>query len=221
MKTIKLLSLVLILFIFTFQSYSQTKQDSSSNSLKKGSWAIQFGIGNNFTLGSFNNYTFSIKYHVSKRSAIRLGIGGYYSDQSGNGTNQSVTGSMIQKNYSFQSELLYIYYVSSKSNLNFYLGGGAVYNYTYTHQRLPNAYEANDNLQQMPGGGIKAVAGCEWFFMNRVSLFAEYQAQFTFNKSTVTTDDVSYTDGTEYKNSYDLSGFQFANIARFGLSVYF
>ena len=68
---------ILFLVMISMSLYvSSQAQDSSSerNSLKEGAWALQFGIGGNLTLTSFQGTTMAVKYQLSDRTAIRGGI---------------------------------------------------------------------------------------------------------------------------------------------------
>ncbi len=67
--------LLLIMFSLTvyFFSLSQT-QSPDSNSLKEGVWALQFGIGGNFTLTTFQGATIGAMYRLSDKNAVRGGI---------------------------------------------------------------------------------------------------------------------------------------------------
>jgi len=222
MKTTKLLSLSLILFLLAFQSNSQTKQDSSVNSLRKGSWSIQFGIGNNLNVAAFNNYSISLKTHLTSKCAIRLGVGGSVSNQSGPLTDQGYSGNYSNKDYEFQFEVIFMYYFAPKSTLNFFAGAGPVGTYSYTEENRPEGDGNYYNKSTSWGLGAKALAGCEWFFMRKISLFAEYEAFITFGKTHNDDQQVFYNDGNSYITSSDSKNiFLRANSARLGLSAYF
>ena len=51
----------------------ESAEKEFENSLVKGAWALQFQVGSNFTLRSFQGDTFSIKKHTSDGKAWRGG----------------------------------------------------------------------------------------------------------------------------------------------------
>lgn len=222
MKTTKLLSLILILFVFSFQSYSQNKPDSSVNSLKKGSWAIQFGIGNNLDLTAFNNYSVSIMTHLTNKSAIRIGVGGSVTDQSGPSTDGGNPGNYTNKDYGFQFEITFLYYFTRKSALNFFIGAGPLGTYSYSETNRPYSEGYDYNKSTSWGLGAKGLAGCEWFFMRKASLFAEYEASITFGKTNMFSESVDLSVPIDIRNSTESNDiFVRGNAAKMGLSIYF
>jgi hypothetical protein len=76
----KLSCTIIIVLLFSLTSLNAQQIDSTSegtrkNSLQKHSWSLQFEVGYSLQLQSFQNLTLSMKYHVTDRSAIRLGVG--------------------------------------------------------------------------------------------------------------------------------------------------
>ena len=68
---------IIISFLFLGTLNAQESQNSDTtfiNSLKPGTWSVQFGISSNFTLTNYNGYNISLKRHSTDRQAWRLGI---------------------------------------------------------------------------------------------------------------------------------------------------
>src|SRR5262245_4253663 len=66
-------SWVLVLALLAGFPTGALAQADRVNSLEDGAWALQFGIGGNFTLHKFTGATISVKKHYSDRSAVRVG----------------------------------------------------------------------------------------------------------------------------------------------------
>ena len=67
-------SILTVLLIVYFIFSNAYPQDSTQNSLKQSKFALQFQIGSNFNLQSFQGTTLSCKYHIFDKSALRAGI---------------------------------------------------------------------------------------------------------------------------------------------------
>src|SRR4030042_4236489 len=130
---------LVLLFVIIFYSqmlFSQTSQDSLKNSLKKGSWSLQFQISQNFTLSSFQGSNLSAKKHFSSRSAIRFGIGlSGYSANEEQTINQENDNS-LHKEYKLDNKLIgvdlncyFLYYPHPQRRINMYFGGGPLFSF--------------------------------------------------------------------------------------------
>ncbi|MEO6693917.1 MAG: hypothetical protein ABIY50_10990, partial [Ignavibacteria bacterium] len=84
-------------------------------SLKKGSWALQFGISNKFTLNEFDGASFSIKRHNTSTTAIRLVIAGKY-----NSVYQKETNINYGVDKLFRTNLSFIFYINPKAKFKIY-----------------------------------------------------------------------------------------------------
>ena len=125
--------LFLIMISMSLYVYSQA-QDSSSerNSLKEGAWALQFGIGGNLTLTSFQGTTMAVKYQLSDRTAIRGGITISANTNNGNSSaDEDTSNSADAINVSFV--LQYLWYVNPSGPIHFYVGVGPSVAYSYYH----------------------------------------------------------------------------------------
>ncbi len=178
---------------FTFIS-AQEKPDST-HSLKAGSWALQFGISNNFTLSNFNGSTFSGKYHLTDQSAIRLSItangqnGEVENIESARNKNNKVEGSYPIDNYNVSIKPVYIFYPSNSNNFNFYFGAGPLFNLSsyksgnsYAGFNADTLYSKNNSRNKRDGFeiGFTGLAGVEYFVTSYFSIHAEYSASLTY-----------------------------------------
>ncbi len=228
----KTLSGLFVILLLTSCSFSQTKDSAEEkNSLQKGNWAVQFQVGGNFTLSSFENVMVSLKTHFSPKFALRFGIGlnanynsqeldfrEYYYGYTGTDVptcNNSVRITLLAK---------VLYYFNPKSRLNIFAGLGPVATYSFSHSEryYVDGYKEYRDAKSI-GGGLNGVLGCEVFAFRFLSLFAEYSVSAVFDKSSNDNEVKNYFTGQveEYYNieqiTFDFSG----NTVRLGLSLYF
>lgn len=201
----KIIFMCIVLIMMHQKSISQeyinstsdsSKIDEPTNSLKSGMWAIQFGIGSDFTLTNLDDATLSLKSHLTPNSAIRLSFTGIYLNSKDD----------LRNNVNYQLQILRInpsllYFINTKAKLNIYFSSGLQYSYYYYYNSDPD----------IPGGefrgyGITFGLGAEYFPLKKVSLFAQYNYNLSLNKL--------YFDEVEEIN---LSN----NVVNFGISVYF
>ncbi|HEY3249837.1 MAG TPA: hypothetical protein VGK25_01835 [Ignavibacteria bacterium] len=228
MKTIAALFLIALL---TMNCFSQAKDTlNSRNSLEKGKWAVQFEVGNDFKLSSFDGVIISLKYSLSSKFAVRFGAGvnasnsdqtldfkdyyyGYTGSESFNDNSKEVT---------FISNILF--YPNPRSLLNIFFGIGPRASYLDRNDEriYIDGYKGYRKINSW-ALGLNGVFGCEWFPLKFLSLFGEYSVYGTYGK---TTDEdyvreISTGEIVEYYYLYS-DNFQFrGNIARLGLSLYF
>jgi hypothetical protein len=244
-KGILFLVLISILFCICLQA-----QDSSAerNSLKEGAWALQFGIGGNFTLTSFQGSTISVKYQLSDRTAIRGGITINGSNSNGN---NSASGAVADSSYgtlpgnsstngtNVSFVLQYLWYLNPSGPVHFYVGVGpsVAYNYSHSSSETPyfvrqgdqnsfweqSTYNSNSHLWTAGGTGV---AGVEWFAIQWLSLRAEYSESIQYQwSSTNSSSDYSYTNPDIFPYHFGNSGTTKtwalnSSGVSFGLSVY-
>jgi len=231
-------SLILVTF---FGIQSLFSQDSTKNSLKKGSWSLQFQISNNFTLDEFQGSTISAKRHFSSNSALRFGIG-----LTSVSTDDEYTSSEIYNYSSFgegkreytyniiEFNFYYLYYPNPEKKLNFYFGGGPSIGYS-DYDDVQNSTEVNqdtifiettyNNEINSYSIGIHGLLGVEWFVNRSISIHAEYLSSFTYEQEerelTSLRTSTNHEDNKRTLKT-DKSGFELrANGVKFGLSVYF
>lgn len=247
--------LITALFLFfTFvlwhnnlQAQSEESQVTTlSNSLKDGSWAFQFQVNNNFTLGSFQGAIISVKRHYADNKAIRLGIGLNFGVSNNDASSDifrsdTITGSQMLmeslKNQSMQIIAQYLFYPSPTASINIFMGAGPLVQFFSRHAEsdrvstyagLPDVFTANmiENTKEW-SIGANAIAGAEWFVTNNISFHAEYGAsiQHKWTKRTTSVENRSTSPGYVSSKQNEEStgkGWNFTGTSvKFGLSVYF
>jgi hypothetical protein len=182
-------TILALLLAFTSAGFAQNDpqpqtEKKNSNSIEKGKFAVMIGVGENFTLSSFGDFTMAVKYHFSKRSALRLGASGDYHSYDGTAEEINYIYSsyrslpLYRTDRGFSATLQLVYYLKPDSKINIYTGIGPrgafsdmdAISYGYTGLEHALLYE------RYYGFGGTASLGFEWFPVNFVSLTAEYYA---------------------------------------------
>ena len=156
-------------------------------------WAVQFGIRNNFTLSSFQGGTISVQHNLSPASALRLGVtlNGAFNDGTSEDryVNASNLTSMTSVNNGGNSQTVgldvaYLWYVNPGEVLLLYVGTGPHVSYNHSTGDQTMLGQASDNTWQRTmstatntswGMGDESVLGAEWYPARWVSLHAEYE----------------------------------------------
>lgn len=216
----KLILVALFSLIFLRTLYSQdvdskkitasSDENEEHNFLKKGKWALQFAIDENFTLINFDGATLSIKRHFSKRTALRFSFNGSYFKYE-NDTNNS----MYSKQVAAGFNLIFIYYLNPNEEFNIYGYAGGQYSYRYNSSA--GLYDFSNRTSSSAGPVLGA--GAEYFVFRRLSLFAEYSYAFNFGKDK-SLDQTTIPSFEQIESTYDIVSLN-ANAVKFGLSVYF
>ncbi len=209
------------------------------HSLKDGVWALQFQLGSALSRRGYESMVISAKYHLTNRSAIRLGfdISGYI--QFGGHTGHrgmppddtlysSSRDNINRERINLLSE--YVKYTQIDPKLHFFLGAGPTFGFSH--------YKSDRNDRRTyppePKGprstsedynwslGISALLGAEWFPSKRISFIAEYGVSFDYTyalrKSEYTTDEgVYFNRSRSHTNNYSMN----LLAAKIGLAVYF
>ncbi len=236
------------LLLFVMISMSVTvclrAQDTLSerNSLKAGAWALQFGISSNFTLTSFQGSTFSIKYQLSEKTAIRGGISMSGATNDGNGiasgTNADTSIGSVPVNSSSSSQgvsfiLQYIWYMNPSGPIHLFAGLGPSISYSYSQSKTEYAENGLYLYDYIPsssstqwGAGATGSVGVEWFPSQWFSLRAEYGESLLYrwgSSSSMTDYSGSYTGfvPSHSENSSTSKGWSLSSSSvGFGLNVY-
>lgn len=212
----KLFILFLITGVINTTGMAQNKEEH------KGKYALQFQITQNFSLSSFQGSIISGKYNFSENDAVRLGISINSNTQDNNGLNTynnqsqkySNINTSVVNNYSIMVQYIKNnYYLSG---INFYYGGGPNIGYYYSESNYKDISQNNRAIERQWNYGINAIAGVEWYFINNMSLSAEYGILFNHFEDVKANTQINV--GSESKTN----GFQVnAYSVRFGLAVYF
>lgn len=216
----------LLLFILSFIS-TTTAQTSYLDSLD-GKFALQFQINENFTLTNFQGTTFSGKYHLGKKSAIRAGLSLFFDDSSFDREstyNDNDTLSYVEKsdNNSIGLTIItqYVYYLVRTDDIGFYLASGPTFG--FGHSEGETKLSISDSTVEKGTGstdnfnaGLDAIIGVEWSFHKDMTLSAEYGIKFYYTHQTSEFETTSRKD-KRTNESIRLT----PNYINFGISVYF
>ncbi len=221
MKNFFVFSVVaLTLLMFTELS----AQNDSTKFIPKKVFALQFQIGSDFTLGSFNGNTISAKYHFSNSNAVRLGIT-LNLDSHDETYSYFLKDSLVQKSYMNLSRniitinLQYLFYKQGTTDIWYYFGGGPFIGTNFNKNDNHNVkgqkgYAKRDETSF----GINLLFGTEWFVSKNFSLSAEYGLSIRNYKETHEDKNSFYE--TLHKNDRKGTSLNYNSI-RLGLSVYF
>ena len=204
-----IIGFILILSTGYYSSQAQN-QSTDTTALKNGSWALQFGIGSNFTLTSFQGATIAAKYQISQLDAIRAGITINGSTNNGTGSNSvainDTNDGTVANNASSNSSTVsivvqYLWYLNPSGPVHFYIGIGPSVSFGYSDNNQNYPYistlnghgywiqelYATKNIQWALGGAC--VAGVEWFASKWLSLHADYNLtiQYQWRNTTSST----------------------------------
>ncbi len=211
---------IMFLILCCSTSFSQTPQSDSlkpKNSLEKGAWAVQFGIGKNFTLTNFAGASFTIKRHFSKNFGLRLGFGTNLSDESGSyfDTNAVIAQNEINHTF-FNFNLLILYYINPSKEFNIYFSAGPTLGYGFERSSTTSGVNFVNQTYKLNSFGGEAGLGAEYFISRSFSVFGEYSVSLNNEKNYI------YSNGPGFDVSLKQSATRFYfNNVRFGLSVYF
>ncbi len=226
MKILKSLILAALLISTCFSQSS----DTVGYSLEKGSWSLQFQVGNDFQLTSFDGVIVSLKYHFTPKFAFRFGAGMNLSSNDIQITDfEYSTGEFFDEPVSksvrdFLLTTYFLLYPKPNALFKIFFGIGPRGTYAFSHDE-----GFNTNIikiireDEIWSAGLNGIFGVEWFPTGYLSLFGEYSVYGTYGKSTVNQYETNVDTGEKYSYYYKSSDnliFR-GNIARLGLGVYF
>jgi hypothetical protein len=214
-----------------------SENEEHRNSLQEDAWALQFQVGDNFSLKAFQGLAISAKKHWSNTSALRVGIGLSISvgdadnvartlpadtmrqsqDQSSNGQSVDITAQ-------------YLLYPNPDASVNVFFGAGPLFRYSRSklESDLTTISGATTiNLRSIGEEhvwaiGASGVVGVEWFAARSISFLGEYAISLEYSsaKQTRTESSTQRVDRTE--SEYRTKIFRVYPLSvKFGLSVYF
>lgn len=235
--------IIVVLFLFTGaislfaqKIDSRSTDDSAHNSLINKKLAFQYETGYNFAGRSFIPIVFSLKYHLSDKTALRLGVG--LNPGEGGFGRMHMNDNQINhepfdhhgidpEHYNFT--LNYMLYPAPKADINLFFGLGPRFGFGSEHFGNPGyrpEYMENNN-PQTPGNsswsiGLSGVIGAEWFVSRSISLFTEYDAAFSYRQRDYWEVDLSVPPGPNSMKENESSEYLFTDLsARLGFSIYF
>lgn len=184
-----LLSKLIVLCIpFAMVRAETVEVPSARNSLRSGSWSLQFEVAENFKVKDFNGFLFSLKKHTSAGKAFRLGLGvsGSISDVNLSSTFQQ--DSFFQQTsqdadldaQSIDFVLQYLSYPSPDAEVNLFLGGGPVVRYSHSGSQSSYRGSTRESDQIIWVAGASGLLGAEWFATKSISFLAEYNLSLEY-----------------------------------------
>jgi len=199
-------------------------QTDRVNSLQDGAWALQFGIGGNFTLNTFNGATISVKKHFSDRSAVRAGVtltaqsSDSHTEVAFEDTVNSIVAQSDRDTYGVSLGLEWVRYLRPEARWSFFAGLGPSISFSHstnTDESSDRSFVRTDR-SNLWGFGVNGLFGGEWFATKVIGIHAEYRMGAGYNKVSDDTDNSDFHVHREGK-SWSLS----PGFVRMGLSAYF
>lgn len=158
--------------VATGVSAQQSAVDAQS--LREDTWALQFAIAQNLTLGSFSGGGISAKHHRAPGRAFRYGVSFASGYASGRDGQPDRTDAMIRLVTHF---LRYPTLASDPyGDLHMYWGIGPLVGFEARRINVPDG--DGDSFRQF-SLGVGGTIGAEWFVRPRISLSAEYPSAIT------------------------------------------
>jgi len=225
-----------LLFLICLNAAAAAQGDRRDNSIKKGVWALQFQITNNFTLSSFDGSVLSAKYHLSKTRALRLGLGvdlvlvdsdDRVVDTRADTLSAEFSEEADSDRWGFELNLQYLFYPIPDGNIHLFFGAGPLLGYDRVDSEITRS--SIDSFSELLTAtnktsswsvGVSSVLGVEWFAAKQISILAEYGLSLRYqwiesSRMNVANDRTLTHD--EERDTFTVN----ASAVRFGLSVYF
>lgn len=190
----KVIAFVVSFLILFAMLYAHGK-DSAGINIKDDSKCLQFQIGSDFQLSSFQGSTISFKKHISNSRAYRIGftISGNIEDRNDftNFDNDSLDRRQIRNIYDFGINLTgqYLKYVPYENTYLYYgCGPQIIFSKTYQKSWLevhttgdwePSSL-ASKNYDKIFQIGLVLVAGVEYFLSKSISIHGEYSQEVSY-----------------------------------------
>ena len=214
----RLLPLILCALLVTPCSLSYAQSDDDPPQLEAGTWALQFQITDNFTLGAFEGSVLSAKRHLSTSRALRFGV-----DLSGSTTTQTRDGGTAGERENTRTDLRlgldvqYLGYLNEDDAVRAYVAAGPTLGYDrLTDKQSTGGSQTSETTADIYELGLAGVVGAEWFVRPTISLTAEYSARALYT----TRSGDSEPAGVSEPPSLDRWSVG-PQPVRFGVSVYF
>lgn len=233
------LSLMAVIITFpALSSAEQQKHDKCTSYFEPGSWSVQFQIADQINLEPFNGKAISLKYHLSEKSAIRLGLNlGLGSDDSDSEHSYTYRDTLedlseLESESSSQMaqlNLVYMLYPNPDGKVKLFYGAGPLVMVSRTKSERESIDTTGDSMKESHWGrswalGLIGIFGAEWFATDAISFHAEYRAIARYMRTNSEVDRTSYNDSrasiiTSDKESDDWD-FDASKVT-FGISLYF
>ena len=198
-------------------SYAQQEEpEEDENPIQARTWALQFQINPNFTLGAFEGSTLSVKKHTSATRAWRLGVtleANLADSDSDEGENTDENNQLIGVNGH------YLFYSARKRPVHLYAGPGLRGFYSRASSKDERRGPSGEQIVLSDvtfvdwSVGLTGTLGVEWVAGKSISLLAEYSTAISFSRREFF--------GDSRRPSMDRTTWRLgSDNVRFGLSVY-
>ena len=242
----------LLFVVFTISALAGEEKKEKQNSLHKGAWALQFEVQGSlldFQLYDYLGQTFSGKYQLSDKRALRFGVelNGSVADidhtvsasetagESDESTNQKLN------NQSYSAVCQYMWYLRKNNGFHFMVGLGpqmgfsfndlddrSKYDFELTQEESPNMSEDYIRKYSSYHLGLAGSIGFEYFITSNLSTMMEFQSNCYIRYDVAkTTKNRTNADGIDDNDSFisdKRTSRQFSygsTRVKIGLSVYF
>lgn len=214
-------------------------EDVRPNSLRPGSWALQFQITDELGLRPFNGMIVSAKRHFSSHSAFRLGLE-FDADWRGDtsterreyaDTLRDSSNLDIDTEYQmFTIDLSYLNYPSPGSFVNFFWGIGPLVKFSRSERNDTRTYysdgpamtQLSRDYSRSWSLGALGLVGVEWFLSEHFSFHSEYRASIAYGESYREREVIDPDSKWQRITRINGDGWNFDSVyAILGLSVYF
>jgi hypothetical protein len=225
-KSMLFVAAVVSLIVFSQQAIGQEeKVDKNSGTNENKKWGLQFQIDKSTFLTAYNGTTLSIMRNINEKRAWRAGVSfnGNISDYlneidylPGDSLVFSTDGK--QNDYNFQLTIQYLFKKKISDNVSCYYGFGPNFLKSNANQKFKNVSDEPTIEYRGWGIGCTGVFGVEWFFQKQISLNAEYNTGFFYQRSKT----IQKRIYPNYKiiDTQNLYSF-ISSPVRFGVSVFF
>lgn len=216
----KKLVVMMVMFLVLFATLFAKGKDSTGSLIEDDSKCLQFQIGSNFRLSSFQGSTISFKKHLSGTSAYRIGLllSGNIEDRS-DFVDYKTDSLDIRQIRDYDDLGLsisgqYLKYVPGRHTY-FYYGCGPKISISKSYDKTqPEDYSTGNWQPSSPAGksysmtykiGLITVAGCEVFISKSISIHSEYIQSISYQYRRSKHPSSSYTVIGKY-HTFSLSG---------------
>ncbi len=224
-----------LFFLFLFTGFlSITPAQDTCKTATETHHGLQFQIGSMLNLTSFENYTFSYRYRIDKKTGFRAGILTSLNNRDYDITQQVDTITIKPPNYehhyNFKLSVQYLYGLVNYKTFTFILGGGpfiSFYKNESSSESVNSSYTRETKYKNSTTGyGLDLILGTEFQLLENVLLSGEYSLTIAQEKSDIESFE-SYTYADQEQNIINrqngtMDGFAIGGSGvNLGISIFF
>lgn len=229
--------ILLVIFMSLVAPNANAQNDEQKNSLKEDIWALQFQIGDNFSLKAFQGFAIAAKKHFYNTSALRVGIGLKISAREEDKVTRMLPADTTRQTENLNSDvqsidisIQYLFYPNPDADINVFFGAGPllrytsnkienerIYNYSSITEKFKTVFESHDLAI-----GASVLLGVEWFVSKNISFSGEYALSFEYYTAQMTQTQSSLLSTYKNETKNNINDFKvYPLLVKLGLSVYF